>query len=224
MLRAPLIPLVVLLASPAFAQSIYRWVDAEGVTHYTDNSASVPQGVAVFATDGEPISHMGKPGPVPVSAPKKAAVALVAPTPAADTLPSTDDGPNELYWRAQFKSARERIRSLEDEIAADSRRVDDVNVGYTCAPQIAAYGGYAPAPTATVTLTPQGGTATFGTGQYPYPQTYFFNQCIPRLNPEHDRTQRRLEKNRRALIRAQEDLHELERRAAFDAVPLEWRR
>lgn len=222
MLRAHLILIAVLAASPAVAQSIYRWVDADGVTHYTDNSASVPQGVAVFATDGEPISHMGKPGPVPVSAAKKA-----APAPAAvpDNVPSTDDGPNEVYWRAQFKAARERIRSLEDEITADGKRVHDVNVGYTCAPQIAAYGGYAPAPTATasVTVTPQGLNGRSGYGPVGQP-LYVYDACIPRLNPEYDRTQRRIEKNKLALVRAKEDLHELERRAAFDAVPLEWRR
>lgn len=206
-----------LAASPAFAQSIYRWVDAQGTTHYTDNAASIPQGVTVFATDGEPISEMGKAPAVPVVAPAPVAVAV------ADKKP--DEGPtaNELYWRGQFRAVKDKIRTLEDELTADARRVEDVNVGYDCQPQLAPYGGYAPAPQVggSIVVGPNGVAARFG----PVPQPiYVYNQCIPRLNPEYERTQRRIEKNRLALARAKEDLHELERRAAFDAVPFEWRR
>ena len=210
--------LLLLLAAPAFAQAVYRWVDAAGTTHYTDNAASIPKGATVFATEGEPISEMGKPGPVPV----------VAAARTHDADPNVPTG-SELYWRGAFRAAKDKIRNLEDEISADRHRVEDVNglpVGltYSCAPAYS--GGYVVPQTrygSAIVVGTQGAAAYFG----PLPQAGFitpFTSCIQTINPEYDRTRIRLEKNRSALERAKEELHELERRAAFDAVPLEWRR
>lgn len=217
MLR-PTAALLVVFASPAFAQAVYRWVDAEGTTHYTDNSAAIPQGVEVFATEGEPISEMGKPGPVP----QKPATVVADPkqVEAGPAIPTS----SEQYWRNQFRMMREQIKQLEDEIAADRYRTEDVNglpVGptYSCFPT----GYYArPRQGAQVQVGPSGAQAYFG----PIGQGGFvnYNTCFQAVNPEYDRAKVRLEKNRKALERAKEDLHDLERRAAFEAVPLEWRR
>jgi hypothetical protein len=218
--RSALALVLLLVASPALAQAVYRWVDAEGTTHYTDNSASIPKGATVFATDGEPISEMGKPGPVPV-APR--AVIEEKRVEADPSVPTS----SEQYWRGQFRSAKDKIRSLEDEILADRRRLEDpqgmaVGINYQCAPS---YGAYAPPVRygSSVIVGPQGAQAYFGPIQQPGHVGYF-NTCFQTINPEYDRTKLRLEKNRGALERAKEELHELERRAAFEAVPLEWRR
>ena len=133
--------ILILVASPAFAQAFYRWVDADGITHYTDNAAAVPRGAAVFATEGEPISEMGKPGPVPAAVPKPPATVEQKHVDVDPSVPSL----SEEYWRAQFRGAHEKIHQIEDEIAADRHRTEDINglpisLSYTCLPQY----GYAP--------------------------------------------------------------------------------
>ncbi len=210
---------LLLLATPAFAQSVYRWVDKAGTTHYTDNAASIPQGATVFATEGEPISEMGKAPPIPV-------VAIEQKKQALDTDPSVPSNA-EQYWRGQFRTAREKIRSLEDEISADRRRVEDpqgLPVGpiYACG---AVYGAYVPPVVygARVAVGPRGVRGYVGPVQPPVAVNPFAT-CIQTVNPEYERALARLESNRGALERAKEDLRDLERRASFDAVPLEWRR
>jgi hypothetical protein len=53
---------------------------------------------------------------------------------------------------------------------------------------------------------------------------FYGTPCFFGLNPEWERIRERLERNRREVVRAREDLADLERRAAFEAVPLHWRR
>ena len=220
MLRPPAALILVALSLPAFAAPVYRWVDAEGTTHYTDNPASIPKGAIVFATEGEPISEMGKAPPVPVAKPVVIAEAKAAEA-AGPAVPTS----SEQYWRGQFRTAKEKIKQLEDEIAADRFRTEDpsglpVGLTYSCAP---GYFYVAPAYGSQIVIGPNGVRAYLGqVGQGGYVNT--FNNCIQTINPEHDRAKGRLVANRRALERAKEDLHELERRASFDAVPLEWRR
>ncbi len=214
---------LLLVATPAFAQSVYRWVDKAGTTHYTDNPASIPQGATVFATEGEPISEMGKAPPLPVVAARPVAVEQKQQVLEADpSVPSHA----EQYWRGQFRSARDKLRTLEDEITADRRRVEDPNglpVGpiYACGP---AY-GYAPPVVygARVHVGHRGVRGYVGQVQQPGVVNPFVT-CIQSVNPEYERALARLQTNRGALERAKEDLRDLERRASFDAVPLEWRR
>lgn len=220
MARTASVLIVLLVAAPAHPQAFYRWVDAAGTTHYTDNAASIPKGATVFATEGEPISELGKPGPAP------APTAKVEPQPVGldPAVPSS----SEQFWRGQFRAAREKIRSLEDEISADRHRVEDANglpvgLSYSCAPS---WSGYVPPVRygSSIVIGPQGAQAYFG----PVPQPSYvhpgFGLCIQTINPEYDRVRDRLEKNRSALQRAKDELHELERQASFEAVPLEWRR
>jgi hypothetical protein len=204
MLR-PGLALSLLLCSAVQAQSVYRWSDAEGNIHYTDDATTIPKGATVVATDGSPISEMGAPPPV-----TKVAVvtqpAQVAATHATDpSIPST----SEQYWRGQFRAAREKIHKLEDDLAADNHKIDTngftVSNRYNCNPgNVYTNGGYA---------TPV------------YPNGYYNNgNCIATIDPEYQRTKDRLVKNKQALERAKEELHELERQASFNAVPNEWRR
>jgi Domain of unknown function (DUF4124) len=106
----------------------------------------------------------------------------------------------EEHWRRLFKEATGRVAALEEEIEADRRKVEEinglpVNARYSCA-----------------------------TGWLPHQQhRQWANWCFLAPNPEWDRSRERLDRNRRDLIRAKEDLQDLERRAAFEAVPLHWR-
>ena len=222
MARTPAALILLLVAPVAFAQAVYRWVDAEGTTHYTDNAASIPKGVTVFATEGDPISEMGKPGPIPVVPRPAAAQARVG-----EQLEPMVPSASEQFWRGQFQVAREKIRALEDEIEADRHRVEDVNglpvgISYTCAP--AYLGSWPPVSYGTsIAVGPHGVKARFGpVAQAGYVQT--LGSCFQLINPEYDRARARLETNRGALGRAQEELRDLERRAGFEAVPLQWRR
>lgn len=220
--------ILVLVASPAFAQAFYRWVDAEGTTHYTDNSATIPRGAAVFATEGEPISEMGKAAPVPVVAPKPAAVVDQKGVAVDPDVPTQA----EVFWRAQFRAAAEKIRTIEDDIASDRYLTEDLNglpvsATYFCASPYyqGAYSvppiGYHPSSA----VGRKGGQAHVGRFNRPgYVGNHFNNYCAALINPEYDQAIQRLEKNRSALARAKDDLHDLELRAAFEAVPLEWRR
>lgn len=218
--------LLMLVASPSFAQAVYRWADGEGVTHYTDDPATIPKGAAVFATDGEPISEMGKPGPVPAARPVAVAGPQAVAPLAVNTEPEVPSS-SEQYWRGLFRAAKDKVRSLEDEISADRHRTEDVNglpsnVGYSCWPSSVGY-VYPQQYGSTVVVNHRGVKANFG----PVPQPGYanpYNTCMQTINPEYGRALARLEKNRSALERANEELHDLERRAAFEAVPNEWRR
>ena len=39
--------IAVLMAGGASAQTIYRWTDAKGTVHYTDDASSIPRGAKV---------------------------------------------------------------------------------------------------------------------------------------------------------------------------------
>ncbi len=183
------------LGSSAFAQTMYKWTDKAGEVHYTDDKGSIPKGVKVETTEGGALSEMGEAPAKPVEA-KPSATQVQG-------RQKAEDGPSnaELYWRSEYARAREHIHQLEDQIAEDTRKVEDPNalgMTLTCSPVMGVNNGFTPSGT------PAG--------------------CYYLPNPEYERAKSRLETNKRALERAKADLHELDRRAANDAVPLEWRR
>lgn len=224
-LPASLLLFALVAAGPVTAQTIYRWVDAKGVTHYTDNLQSVPAGLKATTTDGEEISTVGTPPPVAVSK---------APTPAAaPPVPSAAPDDAERRWRSDFRAAKERVRSLEDEIAVDQRKVNDpsrmpMTGTWQCGgwpslqPSRGSLGvtGQARVPGGAVTVT--------GQTQYVAPATPvtagWGGPCWYAMNGEYQQAKDRLERNQLALKRAQDDLADLERRAANEAVPFDWRR
>ncbi len=196
-MRAPLKPvLAVCLAwsAVAEAQQVYQWTDKAGEVHYTDDKSTIPKGAKVRTTSGEALAEVSGD---PAPPPPAAPAATAAP---AKGPPAPTDA--EQYWRGEYRRARENIRRLEDEIAVDNRKVED--------------------PTGLPLNHMQCGLAATGfvggtpvTGQM---------GCYYLPNPEYQRTRDRLETNKRALKRAKDELNELDRRAANDAVPLEWRR
>jgi len=199
-----------LLAALLIAQAtIYSWTDKDGVEHFTDDLGTVPKGVKVRTTEGGEVSRIeGEVKPV--------RPATVAVQPAVEpSVPSQ----SEQYWRQAFKSVRERIAELEDDVEADRKLIE----GTHGLPQTARFSCYPGAwwmSGSTVVVNgqplPGGGVVTNAPG------TAYGAPCF--YNPEFERVRDRLDRNRRALTRAKEELSDLERRASFEAVPLHWRR
>lgn len=179
--------LVALIAVPAFAQTVYSWEDGEGV-HYTDDLAQVPkeqqQKVEGRVLDARPASSGLAPTPVP--APVVVAVA-------------TGPGPssNEAEWRERFISARRRIDSVRQGIAALEASLPPRT---ECVPQ----------PMGMV-----GGGSVVPTGR-------FIARC--QVNPLHDQLRVQIGQQGVELRNAELDLEQLERWASMYAVPREWRR
>jgi hypothetical protein len=68
-------------------------------------------------------------------------------------------------------------------------------------------------------------TATHFGGPQVATQTPMYSApCGFSTNPEFDRIRDRLERNRREVVRAREELADLDRRASYEAVPQQWRR
>lgn len=222
-------PLVLLLLAQA---QVFVWTDKQGVEHYTDDPALVPLGVKVRLTDGTEISRISndtppRKEPQRPTTPSPAAGAPVLARPGEPAVPSV----SEETWRRLFREARNRIRTLEEDIEADRKQLEEVNglpvtARYSCQnvytvgpPPVVVVNGVS------VTSQPVPGVVVSGSvgavntwGQLP------MTSCAWLPNPEVDRVRERLEKNRRELPRAREDLADLERRASFEAVPLHWRR
>ena len=214
-----------LLALVIVAQStVYVWTDKQGVEHFTDDLASVPRGAKVRTTEGTAISR------IEPDTTKNARPAVVS-APSEPALPSA----SEQGWRQLFRDARNKVRGLEEDIEADRTKVEEVNglpltAQFVCAnsfyPQPVVVGGA----TTTVVVGGQpapgvGVSATVtGTVVHRPPPLYAAAPCFYGFNPELERVRDRLEKNRREVVRAREELADLERRASFEAVPLHWRR
>ncbi len=213
-----------LLALVIVAQStVYVWTDKDGLEHFTDDLASVPRGVKVRTTEGAAISRIEP----DTSKNVRPAVVSAASEP---TLPSA----SEQGWRQLFRDARTRVRVLEEDIEADRTRVEEVN-GLPLTAQFNCATGFYPQPVvvggATTTVVVGGQPApgpgvratVTGTVVHRFPPLYAA-PCFSGFNPEFERVRERLDKNRRELVRAREELADLERRASFEAVPLHWRR
>ena len=206
-----------LLAFVVLQSAVYSWTDKSGIEHFTDDLTSIPRGVKVRSTEGAEISRIEN------DAPKNVRPATVAPSPSAQpAIPST----SELVWRQLFRDARTRVSELEAEIESDRTKVEEVNgmpvLNYfNCAPYyvrpvvstgaVVTIGGQ-PFPSVSV-----GGTVVGPSYPTPYATPCFYN-------PEFERLRERLARNRREVVRARDDLADLERRASFEAVPLHWRR
>lgn len=233
-MRAALSTLL-LLASAASAQTIYKWTDARGTVHYTDDPSTVPARVKVTTTEGDELSNTGS-------------VVKIEPAPAATPPPATAPSgtaasKEEEYWREQFRAARDKIRTLEDELALDQRKQEDRTLPVTGSyftPNGYGYGGYRPygyGATVTEQVSVAGslnlplgnvgnltvnGNAT-SSAVVPYAGYGGYPRHVYAYEAESSRTRDRIERTRLALTRAKEELADLERRAAFNSVPLEWR-
>jgi hypothetical protein len=238
--------LIALLVTQA---TIYAWTDKAGVEHFTDDLSTIPKGVKVRTTDGADISLMVVTDKDGKKEEKPAAPAPVVVAPAGPEAPSAA----EQTWRQLFRAARNKVTVLEEEIEADRLKVEEVSglpmsFGFNCGYGGGFYGGgfypggrvVAPINSTGVAVTVTGqpmpnvnvggtvtGTTVIAPPRFvgsPYPSYAYGAPCGFAFSPEYAMIRDRLDRNRRELPRAREELADLERRAANDAVPLHWRR
>ncbi|MDP2271002.1 MAG: DUF4124 domain-containing protein [Archangium sp.] len=209
-----------LLALMVMQGTVYSWTDKSGVEHFTDDLAAIPRGVKVRTTEGAEISRIDSDvakNPRPVAVPPTTQPAV----------PST----SEQAWRQLFRTARTRVIELEEEIESDRKKVEEVNglpvrSGFICNT------GFYNQPMVTTGVVVNGqplpglGVSATVTGTTVIHQQVplYASPCFFSFNPEFERIRERLDKNRREVVRAREELADLERRASFEAVPLHWRR
>lgn len=74
----PALLTLTLVSFAVWAQPMYRWTDRSGQVHYTDDLSTVPRGVKVESTDGQPVMVVTTP-PTPA---RKKAEPLATPRPA----------------------------------------------------------------------------------------------------------------------------------------------
>src|SRR5436190_23882581 len=100
------------LIAVLMSQTIYTWTDARGVQHYTDDASSIPGDAKVSTAVGEELSNITPPKtaqqPVPIAVEER-----------------RNDRNEEEYWRREFRTVKDKVRTLEDEIAVDQKKVDD---------------------------------------------------------------------------------------------------
>ncbi len=105
--------LLLSLGSSALAQPIYRWVDEQGVTHYTNDASSVPRGHRAQVTRGDEISVIS-------ARPTQRASAS---EPSRGTMAEQNAQPqnvgDEQQWRRAFRDAYARIAELQSAIESD---------------------------------------------------------------------------------------------------------
>ena len=102
----------------------------------------------------------------------------------------------EETWRTAFRAARNRVADLEVEVETERKQVEEIN-GLPVTGRISCRSSVA---------------------NYGIPGRRIATGCSPQ-----DSSPERLARNRAQLQRAKDELSDLERRAADDAVPLEWR-
>src|SRR5262249_20533691 len=129
------------IGAPALAQPIYRWIDEDGVTHYTNEASSVPQGQEAQVTEGDEISFISSPKPERRAAAEPEA-ALASP---AD-VQLQEELAFEQQWRAEFQEVYARIAALEMAIENDKRILDRRGGGlprrFFTAPSFGGYGAW----------------------------------------------------------------------------------
>lgn len=92
--------LLLSLGSSAVAQPIYRWVDEQEVTHYTNDASNVPEGQEADVTEGDEISVIPGPAPAePASASETRSGAM------AESFQRQQDLIIEQRWRTAFRDA-----------------------------------------------------------------------------------------------------------------------
>ena len=102
-----LLPVLLLLciASPAGALTVYKWTDSAGVVHLTDDPEQVPSpynGVVESQTLEEP------PGKLPQTVSRPPAAVEKA-------VPADMDGHDEAWWQAKVRPLRERLKEAGDD-------------------------------------------------------------------------------------------------------------
>ena len=129
-MRALLLALAVLAAVPALAQPVYRWLDAQGEEHFTDDPSSIPaqyRKVARTLRSAE-LGHVvpsRADSPPPAASADRPGAAPPAEHAAGEQPPK--EKAREKVWREAFRLARARVDGLEQSLVTDRAAVADPN-------------------------------------------------------------------------------------------------
>jgi hypothetical protein len=198
--------LLLLLAAGPAGEEIYTWTDRDGVAHYTNDLAAIPQRYRDQARtlDGKPAGAPAPAAEAPAATETKTVAVDTAAKPApaktpperleepteeaapAPLSPSAAETLDEAGWRKRFQRTNERVHRAELALARDKEQLD----------RVANEAGY-------MVVDAYGRTMTAG------------RSTALRMQVAEDE---------RVLREARESLEDLERAAAREAVPLEWRR
>lgn len=211
-----LLPLSLALVLPAGAlaqgDGVYRWTDAHGEEHYTNDLSSLPGDTVAVPVQGEDLSVVRHaepearetPGPmVAAAAPTREALEYeklkheVArariETERSEQALRRGDLEAEHYWRGSFRRLRGSLRDLQNALERE-RSVFSVDG-----------------------LPVTGGYMGVGPNCFAFPQ-----QCAWVAHIEEAKVRiRQLEREIRIV---EEDLADLERRASHESVPRDWRK
>jgi len=95
---------VMVMANVALA-GVYEWTDSQGGVHYTDNADKIPPS---FRNNAREID------PQPVIQIKDEPAAAI--TPSLENTPSNYGGHDELWWRTSYRTLREEMKSIQDNL------------------------------------------------------------------------------------------------------------
>jgi hypothetical protein len=207
-IRNPLVPLAVaFLACSAWAQGndVYTWTDEQGVVHYTNDLQSPPGDTVLDKFKGDDLSVVSiqqdeiraKPEDARERLEKLDLRRAELETQRAEADARAAQAHAEGYWRSLFRSANDRIRSLEAELERERVAVEEVN-GLPVSQQYVSTCGR--------------GTGVRCRDQVLLPSEKFARAKVKIRQLQTD------------ITRARSDLSDLERRASYAAIPREWRR
>lgn len=110
-------------ATPEAQAAFYTWVDAQGVTHFTDNPEHIPAKYRSRAKEldiaDEPAATKGAPAARPVMRP-------LQPAPASGGQPSSYGGKPAGWWRDSFAMLRGELKALEGGLAEKQNKLAEL--------------------------------------------------------------------------------------------------
>lgn len=123
-MRSLILTLCLLVGPAALAESIYRWIDENGIVNYTNDKSKVPAGVKAEATTGDEI--------VVVASPRLATAASSGELPATSStdLLSPEERARADYWRSAFRDVHARIARLQLAVSMDKQRLQAEGAPY----------------------------------------------------------------------------------------------
>lgn len=109
-------------APAALANPVYRWVDDQGVTNYTNDQSKVPANVKATVTSGDEIYVLATDRS---STPSRAPAMSAPSNGASGDILTPDERIVANQWRAAFREVHARIARLEFEVRADRQLLED---------------------------------------------------------------------------------------------------
>jgi len=206
--------LTVLSTAASAGDGVYRWVDARGEVHYTNDLDSLPGDVVLTPVEGGELGVITS-EPAPRSKANAPPSLAAAPAPEhlevarveAETRRANAEArraeleiqrtqrDEEDYWRGSFREARRRILLVQDSLQRERAQLE--------------LGGM---PVTMRISQPYGHSGCHGG-----------NHVCGSVD-EFEKTRLTVQELERDLKEAEDQLRDLERRASHQSIPLEWRR